>query len=63
MPAMDDLQQVLTVAEVAKLARVGEKAVRQWAADGTLPVVRLGPRTLRFHRDDVDALLRPAVAS
>ncbi len=46
----DDLPIILTVKDVAQLLRISPKQVR--ALD--IPrVERLGPRTLRFRRDDV----------
>jgi excisionase family DNA binding protein len=60
---MSDDEQLLTVPQVAKRAHVGETAVRQWAKDGTLPAVRLGPRTIRFRPADVAELLAPKGAA
>ena len=45
----DETGDVLTVAEVAKLLRVGRNAVYDAAARGEIPHRRVG-RLLRFHR-------------
>jgi excisionase family DNA binding protein len=37
---------LLTLADVARRLRVSRATVYVWAADGTLPVIRLGPRPL-----------------
>lgn len=54
--APDDL---LKTAEVAKLARVSTVTVTRWFNEGSLIGVRVGPRTLRFRRSDVEKKLSP----
>jgi hypothetical protein len=44
----------LTAAEVAAILRVPERRVRQLA----IPVVQLGPNTLKWMREDVEAFIR-----
>lgn len=48
---------LLTTSEVAHLLRVHESTVRRWAADGTLSPASIPGRNLRFHREDVEALV------
>jgi excisionase family DNA binding protein len=36
---------LLTINEAAKAFRVGHRVVRNWVAQGVLPVVRWGPRS------------------
>lgn len=54
----DDL---LTTREVADLARVSTVTVTRWFNEGSLIGVKVGPRTFRFRRSDVDAKLSPPV--
>ena len=50
---------LLTLAEVARRLRVSRATVYAWAADGTLPVIRLGPRPLlRVHPEVLEAWLQ-----
>jgi excisionase family DNA binding protein len=48
---------LLTVTEVADRAQVSVRTVWRWVDEGRLPIVRLGPRIVRFHPHDVDVLL------
>ena len=61
MHGIDDAgdADMLTTAEVADLCRVSNSTVTRWLADGRLPGVKVGPRTFRFRRSDVEALLTP----
>jgi excisionase family DNA binding protein len=52
----DDL---LTTKEVADLLRVNPVTVTRWLHEGTLTGVKVGPRTFRFRRADVEAKLTP----
>lgn len=53
-PATDEL---LTSVQVAELCGVSVQSVRRWRFDGDLPYYRLGYRTVRYRREDVDELL------
>jgi excisionase family DNA binding protein len=44
---------VLTVDEVARLLKLSPKRVRQLP----IPQIRLGPRTIRYAKEDVDRYL------
>jgi excisionase family DNA binding protein len=65
--AVDDLvcgaasaqHEYLTSAEVADLARITRRSVWRLVADGRLPAVKIGRRSTRFLRSDVEALLHP----
>lgn len=52
---------MLTVAEAARRACVGETLVRQWLRDGTLPHLRVGAKGSRgkilIQEEDLDGLL------
>ena len=63
MQPTDAAPELLTTREVAALARVSTVTVTRWANDGKLPVIRVSERTLRFRRDDVEALLAVEQAS
>jgi carbon-monoxide dehydrogenase medium subunit len=52
----------LTVAEIAQLLRVHRTTVWRWITAGRLRAYRVGDRTLRVRREDVQSLLRPAAA-
>lgn len=45
--------ELLTVAEAARLLRVSQPTVRRWVREGRIKCVRPGPRTLRLRSRDV----------
>jgi len=47
---------MLTAEEVAAELGVSIRTVRRYAARGILPGRRIGPRLIRFRREDVEAL-------
>lgn len=51
--------ELLTVAEAADRLRVTTRYIHMLIADGTLPAMRLGRRSIRLRKDDVDHVLRP----
>lgn len=59
MTAISTEHDLLTVTEAADRLRVTTRFIRGLIADGTLPALRLGRRSLRLRSDDVDNLLRP----
>lgn len=58
---MPDVQipDLLTVAEVAACFRVSRMTVHRWISAGELVPLPLPGRTVRFRREDVEALLTP----
>lgn len=50
----------LTVAEAQHKARVTERTIRRWIAQGLLPAYRVGPRRILINSADLDALVRGA---
>ncbi len=48
---------LLTLAEAAAALRVGKRTVEAWAASGRLPTLRLSPRVVRVHPQDLAAFL------
>lgn len=63
MLSTDTADDLLKTAEVADLARVSTVTVTRWFHEGRLPGVKVGPRTFRFRRSDVVALLAPPPSS
>lgn len=59
MTALSTEHDLLTATKAADRLRVTTRFIRGLIADGTLPALRLGRRSLRLRRDDVDRLLRP----
>ena len=57
------MRNLLTSAEVARIAGVGPTAVKRWADAGTLPCIRTAGGHRRFKRDDVDRFMARAAGS
>lgn len=53
--------EILTIKEVAKLLRIGEKTTYTMAKDGKLPGFKVGGQW-RFRRADIDAWIQARVA-
>jgi len=51
-------QPLLSYAGAAELLGVPESTLRQWAREGRVPVLRLGPRAHRFTRPMLEDWLR-----
>lgn len=49
--------ELLTPAEIAAELKVKPRCVRGWLRAGTLPSSKLGPRTQRVSRADLDAFV------
>lgn len=52
------LPDVLRTAEVSALLRVSKPTVLRMVKDGRIPVCRIGPKTLRYPKDAVVALMQ-----
>lgn len=50
----DQGMELLTYADAAEVARCSRRTIERRVAAGDLPVVRLGPRTVRIRRTDLD---------
>jgi excisionase family DNA binding protein len=51
-----NLEEFLTVAEVAELLKLNQQTVRNWIDQGSLPALRVG-RRVRIRRSDLDRML------
>jgi excisionase family DNA binding protein len=49
---------LLTVPELAALLRLSTSAIRAWVLHKQIPYIKLGGKSIRFRRSDVDALLQ-----
>jgi excisionase family DNA binding protein len=50
--------ELLTVAEAAKLLKVTRHTIYRWISEGRLPAVRYSPRVLRVRRQDLNRINR-----
>lgn len=57
-PRKVDIEDLLTVEQAAQLLRTSRQTVRRRIADGSLPALRIPPRSVRIRRGDLEALLR-----
>ena len=54
MTKYNQISEMLTVGEVARIFNVHPNTVRRWSSKGILKAHRIGPRGIRrFRRDDV----------
>lgn len=53
-------REFCTVTEAARVLDVSRTTVWRWIAEGRLPALRLGGRTIRIRKPDVEKMLRPA---
>jgi excisionase family DNA binding protein len=53
---------ILNLSEAAALLGIGRNGAYRMAADGTLPVIRLGPRRLVVSREALRDLLEKGIA-
>jgi len=49
-----------TIAEAARLLHVSAPTVWRWVDSGRLPAHRVGARTIRIRRSDLDSMVQPA---
>lgn len=50
--------ELLTVAELAALAKVSQRTIRRRIKDGAISIVRPSPRTIRITIDEAERFLR-----
>ena len=60
MVAVNPENDLLTVAEAARILKVSAVTVHRWLKQGRLPSYHLGPRYIRIRRSDLGAVLKPA---
>lgn len=58
--ATDPATDLLTIAETARQLKVSTITVQRWLKQGRLRAYRLGPRSIRIRRSDLNDLLVPA---
>lgn len=51
--SLDDLPDLLTIAEVASLLRVSALTIKRWGKRGKLPAIRINSRGDRRYKKDV----------
>ncbi|MFG1931310.1 helix-turn-helix domain-containing protein [Mycobacterium sp. NPDC048908] len=51
--------ELIGLQQAADYCDVSYRTIRRWIADGRLNAVRVGPRLLKVHADDLAALLQP----
>jgi excisionase family DNA binding protein len=51
-------RELLTAREAAEALRVHPKTIRQWAHEGKIRSLDLGPQSLRFDPRDIEAFLQ-----
>ena len=57
MTQRQDPDHLLTKPEAANHLRISIRTLDRWIDAGTLPVVRLGSRSVRIRQSDIDALI------
>ena len=50
----------LTKTQAAEILGISARTLDRWIAAGTVPAHKLGPRTVRIHRADLEALFADA---
>lgn len=61
-PTVTPLLPLMTTSQVAEVLGLSAETIRDMAADGRLPCVRLSTKSLRFRQTDVAALMVPVGA-
>ena len=51
------IREIMTVAEAAEYLQIHIKTLYEWIKSGELAVIKLGPRSTRIRKSDVDAFL------
>ena len=57
--ALTDPGPWLTSDEAAARLKITRRTLDRWRADGLVTAYRMGPRSVRFRCDELDALLTP----
>jgi len=63
IPSLDHESDLLTTAEVAQMLKVSPITIARWKKRGLLLAYKLGPRAVRYRRQDVAALAQPVVVA
>jgi len=57
-----DIDDLLTVEEVAARFRLSKATIRRWTREGKLPVHRMSTQTIRYLRADVERVIKESKA-
>src|SRR2546426_8983662 len=57
--AIDHNDELISVAEAARLLKVSVPTIKRWLKDGRIPAYHLGPRYVRIRRVDLMRVLTP----
>jgi excisionase family DNA binding protein len=57
---LDEQTNWCSVAEAARLLRVNRSTVWRWISARKLPAYRVGPKSIRVRKADLEAVMRPA---
>jgi len=52
----ESLPELWTVAEACEFLQVSERTMRAWIAAGKVPARRIGPRSIRITRTDLERI-------
>ncbi len=55
-------RRLLTYKEMARALNVSERTVWQWAQEGLIATVPMGPKLVRFHPDEKARVMREGVS-
>ena len=58
----EDIEEFLTVAEVADRLKMNQQTIRNWIDRGELPAIRLGGRRVRIRQADLDEFVALSTA-
>lgn len=53
----NEFNEIMTPKQVAEYLQVHSKTVYDWIASGELPSIKLGPRSIRIKKSDIDDFL------
>lgn len=56
-------RELMTMKEVAELARVSSSTISRWVSSGKIPAIVLPSGQIRFVREDIEAMLTPTIAT
>jgi excisionase family DNA binding protein len=54
---MKEIQEFLTVEQIANMLQIDAESVRRYVRSGKLPAIKLGGKYIRVRRQDLEAFL------